>query len=449
MEKSEFKPQVSESSKPPEVSKSERLSDEEMGNLISAIGNHEAKAVTLAVMKPQVVYGFSDISMAVSAAQDGVGWRSKGGPFNYCKDSLEPIGLVAKEVVSSNLQTLGYMKTEKGMERGDSLAGLLLDFSIRYPNFSLQDIFGITSSPTDKDESVEGIDFRKRAPITRIKIYWEILTRDLPAREVDIANALGEEPSFIRNHLIALASKGVIIFDRTGKRDSIVKYHFNNDKEQINIQPEAYRSEVSLTQYVYDFLKQNADRQFYSEEIAKNYLESKGEAYSSKQLLTLRHNTSHVLAHLLKGGYLRQGRFSEDNRSDVNLTDSQKDMLFDLVERLDRFKIQDSETIAFGKRRLNEILASPDIVAGLMVKAREHSPQANGSSREEWAGRIINILLKGDSKISDLENRLGEEGKKASRRTVEQAIERLVKEGKIRATKDRGVNTYSLIDSIN
>lgn len=136
----------------PEVRKKERLSDEELGNLLAAFGNNEAKAVTLIAMRKGVIYSEYDLYSAVIEKQgEGVGWRqSRGVPFTYCRSSFENIGLVAKSVSDPVLETWGYLKTDYGEELGDALAGLLLDFSLRHPEVSLYDIFGSTTSRGEK-----------------------------------------------------------------------------------------------------------------------------------------------------------------------------------------------------------------------------------------------------------------------------------------------------------
>lgn len=115
----------------------EQLSDEQLGNLLAAVGNHEAKAVTFLVMRSETTYTAEDIHKAVIEAQGTLpGWRiHHQSAFKYCERSLSPIGLVAKEVVDPNLNTYGYARTEYGERIGVSLAGLLLDFSRKYDTY--------------------------------------------------------------------------------------------------------------------------------------------------------------------------------------------------------------------------------------------------------------------------------------------------------------------------
>lgn len=100
-----------------EIQKPERLPDEELGDLLAALGNHEAKAITLGLMKPGIIYTNLDLYHAIIEAQgQNPGWIiNRMGPFAYCHNSLAPIGLVAQEVtMAGGLERIGYMKTEKG-----------------------------------------------------------------------------------------------------------------------------------------------------------------------------------------------------------------------------------------------------------------------------------------------------------------------------------------------
>jgi hypothetical protein len=105
----------------------EKISDEELGNLISSLGNNEAKALTLAIMKKNIVYSASDLRHALIDIQGKPpAWQIGGRTaFDYCIWSLAPIGLVAREVQDPGKDTYGYVKTRYGEQMGDSLSGLL------------------------------------------------------------------------------------------------------------------------------------------------------------------------------------------------------------------------------------------------------------------------------------------------------------------------------------
>ena len=114
METGELKPQIPEPPKSLEGPRRERLSDEKMGNLISAVGNQESKAILLGLMSPGHIYTDAGLMNLLNKSQgDRPTWEtSMGTGRSYCQQSFVPIGLVAGEVINPDLSTLGYMKTD-------------------------------------------------------------------------------------------------------------------------------------------------------------------------------------------------------------------------------------------------------------------------------------------------------------------------------------------------
>ena len=101
---------IGQSRTPESPKPKEKLSDERLGDLLSAVGNHEAKAITLILMRNGNVFDRSNLYGEVLSSQGEskkwrVGW---GDPFKYWRHSLAPIGLVAKKTLSKDLSTYGY-----------------------------------------------------------------------------------------------------------------------------------------------------------------------------------------------------------------------------------------------------------------------------------------------------------------------------------------------------
>lgn len=185
---------------PKEVTPVKELSLEELGNLLSAVGNNEAKAVTLLVMRSGVIYTRPDLFRTVVETQGSLpGWVfNMSLPFDYCEYSLAPIGFVTKEVLDPNLGTYGYIKTDRGEKLGMPLVGLLLKFSQKYPGHALVDFFASTVSSTSKSQEIatvtgETTEFRKRSPVFNLKIFRGLISApDLPIREADLMQRIGE-----------------------------------------------------------------------------------------------------------------------------------------------------------------------------------------------------------------------------------------------------------------
>ncbi len=81
-----------------ETQPKERISDEEIGDLISAIGNSEAKAITFGLMQSSTIYSMQDANSMVNNAQGQFkGWKQgTSNPFDYMSHSFAPVGLVAR-----------------------------------------------------------------------------------------------------------------------------------------------------------------------------------------------------------------------------------------------------------------------------------------------------------------------------------------------------------------
>ncbi len=140
--------------------------------MLSGIANHEAKALTLAYMCSQAdfttEFASEDLDRGLLQIQGGTpAWRqSPGLPLKYCEQSFEPIGGVVKsKILRRNRWIAAYELTDKGRNEGLALAGLILDWSIRYPEVSVQDVFGNTQSKT-----------ANRSPANRLAILESILT---------------------------------------------------------------------------------------------------------------------------------------------------------------------------------------------------------------------------------------------------------------------------------
>lgn len=328
-----------------------RIPDEEMGNLLAAIGNNEAKALTLLLMQPGRIYtrrDIHDVFIRIQGGEDNAGWQSSHSlQFNYCQNSLAPIGLVAKEVVEGGvvLQTYGYMTTEYGEAVGKHLAALLLGFSRAHPDFSLYDFFGATQSTSNTDPRN-----KKRAPLERMRILWELVTATLPIRQVDLTERLGKDhrQSLIGNHLRELARKRVI------------EYNAN------------------------------------------------------------------------------------DGRTEINLSDKQRQVIGDLIEIVDKFQNRDPMILTKGGQLTSLFLTSPGEVSNLMLKTREHSSAANKKPLEEHFATFLSIISRNPG-ISqrELAENLEQTGERIGRNSIGGILNLLLSTGQVETLRV-GVRRYRI-----
>lgn len=423
----------------------EKLSDEEMGNLISAFGNHEAKAITLCLMKPGVIYSKAELHRAVIVSQGHhIRWGlSQGTTFGYCRNSLSPIGLVAREVINSNLSTYGYMKTEYGEKTGVPLAGLILDFSLRHPDFSLQNFFSFTRSPSQSQNTGE-IEYKKRAPSTRLKIFREILISDLPIRTIDIANKTGNSAQVISGHLSELVDRGIVSYEAVEYGGARVFYRLSESPPSP--EPEKYKNERNLTSFVYRVLREGGQREWSAEAIRERYQLDQETQLLDKQDLNKR--ILGVLSHLAKNGYAQRKKFvGREIYSEVNITEKQRKILLELVTLIDSFQNQEPAVLELGKRLASKITADPEKISLLLGKAKEHSSGARSLPIQETADEILRIISSHPSCTpGQVRMSLKQEGRRLSKASIGGILRVLIAGRKITQTTIRGVRHFNLAD---
>lgn len=122
--------------------------------LLTGIANHEAKLATTAIIATQPDAWFSETGLwnEVRVRQgDNPGWvPDRRGPASYCHNSLGPIGLVTKGVTAGERGDVTAFKTNdeqpEAVAKGLALSGTLMEWSLQYPDISLQKVFGATAS---------------------------------------------------------------------------------------------------------------------------------------------------------------------------------------------------------------------------------------------------------------------------------------------------------------
>ncbi len=393
---------------PLEVTKpKEHLSDNEMGNLISAVGNHEGKAITLLVMENGVIYPQRELHKRVMRAQGkGKGWvMGTNVPFQYCRDSLFPIGLITKEALNSDLSTYGYIKTPYGEDTGVPLAGLLLKFSYDHPDVSLQDFFAGTNSPSKQITTDEGVETKKRAPMLRLKIFWQLLTQQLPIRETDLAKVTKEHHGIILQHIASLKDKKIITYDATGLGKPFSFYQLSPNPPQEP--PSSYNRYPAPTASVYQALLQNKDQQWSIDTFADYYLNSRKEDKKPQDRMLAKRIVSRILFDLERQGYAKREKFSFGHQSDISLSDTQRQTMLDLVTLIDKFQNQNPQILQEGKEFADYLRTHPEMVSILFAKAKEHSPYANQISKDETQHRILSLLSSSGKPLTRQEIREG------------------------------------------
>jgi hypothetical protein len=390
---------------PPQNTKEsgEMFTDEEVGNLIASLGNHEAKALTLLSMKPGVAYSQTSLHHnAMEIQGGGVGWNmSNGVPFSYCTNSLAPIGLVAKELVDESKEIYGYVKTAYGQVVGDSLAGHLLSLSERHPNCSLIEMFGSTNSTSRAgrvDSSMGGVDFKNRAPNRRIEIYNALLTIELPARTTDLIDVLGGQDVWgaPHSHLHNLSESGLIQFTRREVDKSFTTFKLADDLPVEDpppyMKPQGkgkYWKMRELTTIVYGFM-QTQKSWTSKENIIRGLIEIHPD--KERQIKTNRYFITSILRHLERFNYLESGDLSRKSSSEITLNAAQREILTDVTSVVRRFQYAEHDVVDEGRILARELISDPSSVAHLFNKAKMASPNANRLPRGQIHETIVSIV---------------------------------------------------------
>lgn len=372
------------------------MSEEELGNLLAAVGNHELKALTLAVMREGTIYERGDLYRKLLEIQ-GRPYIWKMGKelvIKYCAKTLSPIGLVTtREIITPNLSTCGYIITPYGEMIGKSLAGHLLEFSLRYPTFSLIEAMGATASGSraKRIQTIDGeeAEFRKRAPMIRLKIFRQLVSSVLPIRAADLARAIGEKQGIVQNHLQTLSRLGIIEYKATEPNKPYSFYKLS--QQRPNREPRPYSKKPTFTKRVFEIFLSNPEFSGSPAMVAERLKELYPEYQASKQL-TMQTMTNNILSHLEKEGFLAHEGFRYNIQSKINITNGNRAMLHELLGIVDRFRSGDEDFRKKGRARLEKIINNPSFVRILIAKARATSPHASQTPEQELV-EIFSSLL--------------------------------------------------------
>lgn len=377
-----------------------RISDQNLGVLLASVGNHEGKALTLIAMADKHLYTSRDLHKKVMRAQGTTpAWKTNHFiQFEYCRNSFEPIGLVAQEVLNPDLSTYGYQLTDFGVKAAIPLAGHLLRYSETHPDLSLFGLFGATQS-TGKGE----VETKKRSPLLRAKIFWELTTGELPLRTIDLArNIGGDYGKIIHVHLDVLGRRRIINYEAQNVDKAVTLYKVL--AENIDAEPK-FDIFPNVGVRLWSFLKTHPDELYTSKELAEEMF--KGGTRSKKTTLdSVEGQVYRMLGFLHTQGVVEKSKFSAGVRSAINLTLEQRVRLVTLLDILDRFQLGDSEFYKDGYTSALDIFNNPQRMSALMDKARNSSLLASQIPVAELTDNIVEIVSKnpkvGSAAITEL-----------------------------------------------
>jgi len=343
------------------------LSDEVLGNLLAAVGNHEVKAILFSLMRPGHSYSGGELHDALRAAQtDPPVWVPKSTvAAGYCRETLEPLGVVVPATFGGDLVTTGYAVTPLGEELGKPLAGALLRFSETHA-CSLIDLFGTTAAAGGtlrESAAPDVLPYRQRAPIARLRIFRTLVATDQPLRETDLVQPVQTDHVGVGRHLKRLAKHGIVEFE-SAVPASFVRYRRHPHPPAVP--PLQYRHETALTRDVLNAVRHlEAAEPFTRDEV----LGALGGATEGRKSRT--GTVTCILRKLATDGYLISEGFQAERRSRVRLADERRDMISELVELMEGFQRLDRAALRDGRRHGQQILDDSRRVSRLVQIARD------------------------------------------------------------------------------
>lgn len=429
-------------------------------DLIAGIANHEAKALLLVFLDQQPQYygryamgkGFNDF------IGPGNPWpKAPAGAFQYCSDSLEPIG----QVVEGEVETIrgisnGYAISPYGREVGLPLAGLLLDWSLRHPDISLQQILGPTNTRGET-----------RAPQNRLQTLAELLSTDKPSpsiadlttidpktwRELDYHRKL----SNVSHAVGGLSRAGLVrleqVNDANTRRYTVINPNIPENFASRGIYAEAIYTYVQkLHGLGIDDFSAKECLDFCLQWFAHKPETSDIDPAKIRREITQRLGTRREVF----PGIQRQELYNEGNLTKVVLNEEYRDALDDLLNIVLAIDEGRPDTVEEGKRLARELAEDNTLKVAIMAKAQQFSPAANKLPAERITKQIVSILdaagvaLDTASITGEYETRFG---RNLSRATVQSMLRLLIEQGVARLDTKRSNETiqkrrnfYSLIE---
>lgn len=434
----------SELTKPIEQTKGEKLTDEQMGNLISAVGNNPAKAITLLVMTDGYIYSKGDCDKALLSYQGkNIGWKMAHSlPFDYCTHSLAPIGLVAKETLNPDLSTYGYQITDYGRRVGTPFCGLMLNWATKH-DIPLNWLWGSTASPSRTtqipDTNTGGkLEFKRRAPTTTLKIMHELITTpNLPIRQTDLKDRMNEDAINVFHNLERLAEVGLLNYLSIKANQPFSAYRLASSQPTSTLP--IYRGTKSMTPVVLSILQNHPSSYLTIREIGSLLPPQLKNSSDNSHYPTI----SGILTHLTRLHYAETEHFHQDLRSEINLSGQQRMIITELLAIIDRFQDQEPEIITEGRMLAKKIINDPIQVSDILRRAKENSSHANKSPVAETLD-LIRYLISIQPGITNEEIRelLNKEGKKLGHPRLRSLTALLEKENSVRVTRKGNVKKF-------
>lgn len=341
--------------------------------IFAAIGNSEAKCVTLLVIQPHHPISGIELHNEFLDVTGGVWDSNIRAQVNYSNKSFIPNGLVEKVAgipgVSLEHETR-YVLTDAGIHFGQPIAAYLLQQSLELPH-SLAEIFGQTSRHGNT-----------RPFENRSKILEELYVRSSPARSTDLGDLTGLGAEGVPETLHRLNALNLIEYSSyDSEKSGQIKFRLAKGAREKPI-PTAKRY-VSLSREVTEtiFDLGEADTITVAAELQKRF---------GREPFRYFQKVSMVLRRLRSHGILDSDFRGMDELSRIQLTEDGR-RIVELVLLPIRKALEQG-----GEEMLREWgqISWQDYSTKGVARYKEQSGMINIRPQEEWIANTLSIVEK-------------------------------------------------------
>jgi len=342
--------------------------------VFAAIGNSEAKCVTLLTMQPYPMTA-GELYGEFLRATNRVWITSNTIQAQYARTTLSPIGLVAQEdfiTYGSSEYVTGYRTTDAGEKYGKPIATFLLQKSSEIPQSLLQ-IFGLTSKSGGETRSVLNI--------TKILDFLNSKAEDYHL-EIDVASQLNLGHQIVGRHLERLRRLGLVEYSSTSNEVTGARYFVVGKLEpKLHGRTHSY---PTMTQKIFQIVSglEVVNRQTVAEELNRRNPGIKTNL--SLISVVLRYLTDQGILSREFGISKRRG----GNKSRARITDEGRKLIEGVIMPIKLALGPDGEDLLTKWGRIPWQGYAEDAVR----KHKEQSGSANRRSLEAWTSDALRII---------------------------------------------------------
>ena len=151
---------------------------------------------------------------------------------------------------------------------------------------------------------------------------------------------------------------------------------------------------------------------------------------------------------LQKNGILESSTvYTADTQTEISISDAYKDVIAELVSRVQDIMQGDEQQLDWGEEQALEILSDPAKVNALLAKARETSPFKQNEPVEMFENRVTSILGGKKLNATEIHTKVADQGKPTTVASVQRILRGLEQKGTVAFEYDeRNKKVYYLAE---